>query len=915
MASKKLNYDQIAERKLLDPLIKEIEKVNDLLQVTEKALKDTANQAVKMSKQDPLKPYENLKKTEEAIDKVNKATKDLDNLEKERIKLQQKQIELEDERAKGNARLREEIKEQAKALREQAKEALQANNAYKDLTKRVNAAQAEFKRLAAEFGVNSTQAKIALKTFNDLDDQLREINKTAKDGRRDVGRYSDAIEDTEKSVKSLGEKLDDTKKDVKSLGEAFKTLGIVTVILQAFDLMKDAFTSNSESAGDLQKIYEKLTISIAVFVNRASKLLPALELGFDKMLASMKLGFAELTNVFGNNEEEIKKYKKEIEELNKKQIPSITETFAGMTEEIEKLIKVNDQLIDNTIKYRKEIVDLEKDIADLRKTQAEQQVQADDTTRSLEDQAKAQEQLNITNDKLLSLEIEIAQKRFELANDNAKVNKFSIEAQEELAEAVSNLAEKEAEQIQLKAEGQRALREIERDALERRLDFLIDDFDNQKTVNERIIASEKETLERRRAILEDTQTLAEASFKKQQEELNKNLDEQGKATLDFEELQKMTSSEAIARKIQESGLDDILAGRALEIIRERRTANQDLKEALQDVTDSEKEAQEIKSETLLTQQALNELEKEGVDLQLVLSNLEEKRLQNAINNLEKRLELAKEGSKEYLEIENELSQKLLEQQTNRQDKQVENDEEFYSTSFSALKQFTDKITDATLNSIDKDLEANQDRQESLKRLAEEGDETAEQNLANTQKRQAELEREREAAVKKQKRFELGLAAIQSYSSAVENGEKNPLAKTISDISVLTAFIDNLPGFFHGTENTGTEGLLSDQYGKITGFTHENERVLTADQNKMVGNISNMELAMLAQNSKNSNKSSEVFDNNKILEGLNRVESAIKSQRELIGTEYDGKIESVISTFKKQGKIERKHESKKGGLWN
>ena len=105
--------------------------------ITEKALKEVANQSVKMAKQDPLKPYENLKNTEEAINKVQKATKDLDNLEKERIKLQQKQIELEDERAKGNAFLREEIRRQTAELKKQAKTMLDSNNAYKDLVNKL----------------------------------------------------------------------------------------------------------------------------------------------------------------------------------------------------------------------------------------------------------------------------------------------------------------------------------------------------------------------------------------------------------------------------------------------------------------------------------------------------------------------------------------------------------------------------------------------------------------------------------------------------------------------------------------------------------------------------------------------------------------------------------------------------------
>ena len=81
------------------------------------------------------------------------------------------------------------IKTAQKARAETAKE----GNAFKRLTKQVDNASNRFKRLAAQHGVNSTQAKKARKTFERLDNQLVKINTHARDGRRDVGRYGKAM--------------------------------------------------------------------------------------------------------------------------------------------------------------------------------------------------------------------------------------------------------------------------------------------------------------------------------------------------------------------------------------------------------------------------------------------------------------------------------------------------------------------------------------------------------------------------------------------------------------------------------------------------------------------------------------------------------------------------------------------------
>ena len=84
MASKKLSYDQIAEKGLLDPLINDIERLNGLLKATETELKKVVKQTAEMGKNNPLESYSDLKQAEEAINKQKKAVEGLSAVEKHR---------------------------------------------------------------------------------------------------------------------------------------------------------------------------------------------------------------------------------------------------------------------------------------------------------------------------------------------------------------------------------------------------------------------------------------------------------------------------------------------------------------------------------------------------------------------------------------------------------------------------------------------------------------------------------------------------------------------------------------------------------------------------------------------------------------------------------------------------------------
>jgi hypothetical protein len=134
----------------------------------------------------------------------------------------------------------------------------------------------------------------------------------------------------------------------------------------------------------------------------------------------------------------------------------------------------------------------------------------------------------------------------------------------------------------------------------------------------------------------------------------------------------------------------------------------------------------------------------------------------------------------------------------------------------------------------------------LKKLAEEGNIDAKESLAEQQRIIAEANRRKEAEQRRQERIKLAQAAYEAYErNANDETVANPLAKTITDITLLRQFLQSIPAFESGTEDTGANGMGVDGKGGFHAILHPNERVMTKDQNKMVGSLTNEQLAKVA----------------------------------------------------------------------
>jgi hypothetical protein len=147
--------------------------------------------------------------------------------------------------------------------------------------------------------------------------------------------------------------------------------------------------------------------------------------------------------------------------------------------------------------------------------------------------------------------------------------------------------------------------------------------------------------------------------------------------------------------------------------------------------------------------------------------------------------------------------------------------------------------------IDKELDNAKKQYDTLKALADNGNIDAQQSLAEQQRILDEKERQRMAEMKRQERIKLAQSIFSTYSAKLESGDKNALANTIKDATVLTQFVQSLPAFLKGTEDTGVNGYGVDGKGGFLSVLHPNERVVPKELNSKMSGITNEELAKIA----------------------------------------------------------------------
>ena len=281
--------------------------------------------------------------------------------------------------------------------------------------------------------------------------------------------------------------------------------------------------------------------------------------------------------------------------LETEQIKEYGNAIKELTQDIKDQVDAFTELANARRQTRIANRDLEKQIADLSAQEQLLQAVADDATRSFKEREEAAAKADSLTKQRAAIQLSMAKQNLAYINTEIDLKKKAGQVDDELldaqVDAYKEVKEAEAEYRLAVQDNTKRINELKQDRLERDLDILIDGFDNQKTINERLIADENKTFDERRKILEETRKLSDDSFAKQIETIQKFTGVHVEAS----ELIAEKDAIALNQRIRSFGLSEIIEGRLLEIVRDRKTAIQDLNEAEKDLNDTEKKANDKKA--------------------------------------------------------------------------------------------------------------------------------------------------------------------------------------------------------------------------------------------------------------------------------------------------------------------------------
>lgn len=616
MADNPIKYkDFIQPDSSVTDLIKQLET----LQTTyADMIKNVQADAKKM--QDSMKEMNNV--TSEGQEETKKAATQADKLSKAYEQLKQSQSNAGIELAK----LKQTQKEQNQITR---------------LELKLNSAkEGSYDKLSAQYSLNKIRLNAMSKAQRDntkagqeLEKQTADIYEEMKRLQEATGKHTLSVGDYQKGWSGVTEQLGQlpgaagaAAGGLKGLGAQAKALlanpiilliaGIVGGLTALFKLFKKTKTGSDA----LAKAGAYLNGIFSFMVGLVDTLVDGLKAVFEDPIESMKkfwealkknvvnrlLGLVDAVKALGKlfkalwerDMEGLKNAAKEAgtaliqmqtgldEEQQKKFADKVRETTKALSEQAQAFANLKTAQLE----ARRANRELEKSIEDITTQEELLKTIRDDATKSFAEREQAAQQAADLIIQRTKDQQTIAKTNLDLINRELDLRQANGEQVEDLLdtqlEAYKTLRQAERDYLLSVRENQKEQSQLVQDRLERDLDILIDGFDNQKTINERIINDDKRTFQERQQVLNQTKDLFEETFNKQIETIQKFTDVQ----IDANDLINESDAVALNQKIRNLGLSEIIEGRLLEIVRERRTAIQDLAESESTLNQAQRDA-------------------------------------------------------------------------------------------------------------------------------------------------------------------------------------------------------------------------------------------------------------------------------------------------------------------------------------
>lgn len=771
---------------------------------------------------------ESLQKEEDATEALTKEVEENEKANKELLKIKKQLEKSSDKEVKGRLKLAKVTKLQRDILKDQI--ILQDKEA--GTLQKIAATNRVLRREREKLNLETSLGRQRLLEINSALDannnKIKENSDQLKKQRLNVGNYKDdvkeAIEETGLFDGQLGGLVQGfnqarkaTLKVIRSLRTfkgALTATGIGAIVLGLLSLFK-AFTANAEGARSFEKIMAVVSATVSVLVGRLIKVGKALT-GFGTAIVAV---FSFDFDTAGKAASSA--------------ISDIGDSFTGFTDEVEKAVEGSLKLVEAQQQLRDTTRGLRIEIANLSKEEENQRQIADDATRSFAEREEAADRARIASEARAAAQNTLAQEELKNTNERirllSEVDQVTEDLLDEQVTAQETAIEAEKELLLVQRENEKQRNELRQDRLERDLDFLLDIFDNQKTINEQIIADETKTFAERQMLLAETVRLGAKSFKEQTE----IIEEFAGQSINFNELLAESDAKVVQERIRSFGLSEIVEGRALEIIRDRKTAIQDLSVAEKDLAKARQEqidknlATEIVSITEFTAQQLKiretallklgktqeEIQKDLTDARISLLTQEAIQLEAlGEDTIDQELEIARlrvkideDANKEILSQRKALNSLIKDQ------------------SIALVENITDTALEINQQVRDEELEGERQKIEEENTLLDEqvanGLKTEEQAAVIRASREAEFE-EKEKKIKRnaaraEKNSEIFKATIAGIRAVIEAGGLTPLGIATgifnaANIALLAS--KPIPKFKDG-------GIFDPETGMIGGASH------------------------------------------------------------------------------------------------
>ena len=569
--AKKISNKDIFEGNIFKPTTENAEQLNDELKKLITGFSTLAKTIKSELPKGEIKTFEQLTEATKNVNDLDVAFKGFTKTEQERLKVEKQLLQVEQQKAKveqqniknvaeeekvkqqtikTNIILTKEKERQAKIAAKEEKAAKDLNSEYKKQSKRLNELRGDYKDLVLSQGASADGAKELLDEIKDLDKALKDVDAEVGQFQRNVGNYPQVTGAAQKGIGSLSgfllgvftSSLQKSRGEARKYGETVEKVGnsVATISIAVIQFATEiALPAIGLFINKTQNLFINLQKNIKETQKEFLEFVPE-NLQTDAIkdkIASLAGEIDTLNATQSENNQNIIDYTKIIDDAQNPfdgLIQRINESNSTLGEQLER----TDRLIDTTAQ-------LSLEIAELTAQEEQFQLAADDNTKSFKQREEAIAEVIRVQSERAALETKIAKEQFDIAklaikNDfirEVQLEKFQaleeagairslkfledkknadiigIENLNKLTEASLALTDAQArEQLQAE-ESNKIIAELKQDRLERDLDILIDGFDNQKTINERLIADERSTFDERQKLLDETTKLADESFR------------------------------------------------------------------------------------------------------------------------------------------------------------------------------------------------------------------------------------------------------------------------------------------------------------------------------------------------------------------------------------------------------------------